>query len=60
MVYVKPEDADMYLKLIESDLTYQSQDGLTAQVIYGDHTYELQLKEVSDDIYILISIKEVR
>lgn len=61
MVYVEPKDAEFYSTLIKDGLTiYESQDGLTAHIIYDDHTYELQLEEVSDDKYILVYIKEVK
>ena len=60
MIYVTPEDALLYVTLIKRGLTiYESQDGLTCHTILGDKTYEMQLKEVGDDKFILLYIKEV-
>ena len=60
MVYTTPEDALLYVTLIKRGLTiYESQDGLTCHKILGNKTYELQLKEVDEDKFILLYIKEV-
>lgn len=60
MVYVKPEDCSLYLNLTKNGLViYESQDGLTCHTILGDVTYELQLKEVDEDKFILLYIEEI-
>jgi len=60
MVYVKPDDCSLYLNLIKNGLViYESQDGLTCHTVLGDVTYELQLKEVDEDKFILLYIEEI-